>query len=508
LDVKFPQEYPFKPPRLRLDTKIWNLNWHPDYGVECFDILGDNWSPAVTIFKLLSMDLLGTNDLGIHLNHEAYVQWNSNRQLYESTAREWTKLYARDFEQERIDKLMSTLFKDRPVELSSSMDESFKWNGRAVDVVSGTTVQSSNCMSYYHAREKAMKDLFEIIKDQDLHLPPGLSKNYDPATRIFHVDRFFKRTEWTKPTKQEVNVYEEKVTTVVPISTCRTYFLSYKEAESRSLALNLWTDLGGSNTPPGAWLDIKNPGGQNVSEMKAGIEECKYFILILSLGYFDSNYSRLEVEHAIHLGKEAIMVYNTDNMAKQHIGSELAKAREHGIELEDWPSAIPMSTDINIFKAELITQRKPVKLVRKSKDKTPQSELVKIMCEGDKEEKEMPLPNVKPYILGKVNEYIKYHHSNPADEIEKPLKSANMREVVSEWDASFVEIEQEHLFELILAANYMDIKPLLDLTCAKVASMIKGKSPEEIRQKFNIKNDFTPEEEEVIRAENKWAEDS
>jgi len=143
-----------------------------------------------------------------------------------------------------------------------------------------------------------------------------------------------------------------------------------------------------------------------------------------------------------------------------------------------------------------------------SRDIAMQSELVKTMWEGDKDETEIPLPNVKPHILDKVIEYMKYHHSNPSDEIEKPLKSANLREVVSEWDASFVEIEQEHLFELILAANYMDIKPLLDLTCAKVASMIKGKSPEEIRQKFNIKNDFTPEEEEAIRAENKWAEDS
>merc|ERR1712027_211795 len=101
-----------------------------------------------------------------------------------------------------------------------------------------------------------------------------------------------------------------------------------------------------------------------------------------------------------------------------------------------------------------------------------------------------------------------YHNANPAQDIEKPLKSGNMREVVSEWDATFVEIEQETLFELILAANYTDIKSLLDLTCAKVASMIKGKNPEEIRQKFNITNDFTPEEEEAVRAENKWAEDS
>lgn len=59
------------------------------------------------------------------------------------------------------------------------------------------------------------------------------------------------------------------------------------------------------------------------------------------------------------------------------------------------------------------------------------------------------------------------------NEIEKPLKSANMHDVVQEWYAKFVEVQQETLFELILAANYMDIKPLLDLTCATVASMIK-----------------------------------
>lgn len=61
-------------------------------------------------------------------------------------------------------------------------------------------------------------------------------------------------------------------------------------------------------------------------------------------------------------------------------------------------------------------------------------------------------------------------------EIEKPLKSQVMADVVQKWYADFVDLEQVLLFELILAANYMDIKPLLDLTCATVASMIKGKT--------------------------------
>jgi S-phase kinase-associated protein 1 len=142
------------------------------------------------------------------------------------------------------------------------------------------------------------------------------------------------------------------------------------------------------------------------------------------------------------------------------------------------------------------------------KDIAMHSELIQTMWSGDQTETEIPLPNVRGEILKKVVEFMEYHHENPMKEIEKPLKSANMRDVVLEWDATFVEVDQEMLFELILAANYMDIKPLLDLTCAKVASMLKGKTPEQIRKQFNIVNDFSPDEEEAVRAENKWAEDS
>jgi S-phase kinase-associated protein 1 len=67
--------------------------------------------------------------------------------------------------------------------------------------------------------------------------------------------------------------------------------------------------------------------------------------------------------------------------------------------------------------------------------------------------------------------------------------------------------DQGTLFHLILAANVLGAKDLLDATCKNVADQIAGKTPEEIRSHFNIENDFTPEEEEEVRRENAWCED-
>ncbi|CAG9477510.1 suppressor of kinetochore protein 1, putative [Plasmodium vivax] len=123
------------------------------------------------------------------------------------------------------------------------------------------------------------------------------------------------------------------------------------------------------------------------------------------------------------------------------------------------------------------------------------------------EEDTIPLPNIKTPILKKIIEYMEYHINNPAEEIPKPLITSNLQDVVSSWDYDFVNTDKETLYELIEASNYLDIKPLLDLTCGKIASMMKDKTTEEIRAEFDIVNDFTREEEKQIREENRWCGD-
>jgi S-phase kinase-associated protein 1 len=91
-------------------------------------------------------------------------------------------------------------------------------------------------------------------------------------------------------------------------------------------------------------------------------------------------------------------------------------------------------------------------------------------------------------------------------EIEKPIRSDTFERIPA-WYNTFVSIHHTELFQLVEAANYMDIKPLMDLTCAKIASMIKDKTVEEIRTTFDLPNDVTPEEEAAFREEMKWCED-
>ena len=108
-----------------------------------------------------------------------------------------------------------------------------------------------------------------------------------------------------------------------------------------------------------------------------------------------------------------------------------------------------------------------------------------------------------------VLEYCEHHRGDPLPTTDSSENDDARKRTtdISEWEQKFITVDQEMLFEIILAANYMDIKALLDVGCKTVANMIKGKSPEEIRKTFNIQNDFTPEEEEQIRRENEWAED-
>ncbi|KAL9268462.1 SKP1-like protein [Drosera capensis] len=135
-----------------------------------------------------------------------------------------------------------------------------------------------------------------------------------------------------------------------------------------------------------------------------------------------------------------------------------------------------------------------------------ESQTIKQSLEEDFSEGEIPLPNVTAKILAKVIEYCKKHVEFSGEKDEYAFYKDNEKEKeIKEWDKNFMDVDQDILFDIILAANYLNIKGLLDLSCSTVADMMRGKKPEEIRAIFNIKNDYTPQEEEEVRQENRWA---
>jgi S-phase kinase-associated protein 1 len=122
------------------------------------------------------------------------------------------------------------------------------------------------------------------------------------------------------------------------------------------------------------------------------------------------------------------------------------------------------------------------------------SNLLKGLLQEYTEDTDIPMPEIKSDILKKCIEYLSHYKDSEPREIPKPLPSANLLEVTDEWDVNFIGIDLDSVFDLINAASYLDVKPLLDLSCAKIASTMKGKSADEIRTMFNLENDLTEDE--------------
>ncbi|CAL5071672.1 unnamed protein product [Urochloa decumbens] len=129
----------------------------------------------------------------------------------------------------------------------------------------------------------------------------------------------------------------------------------------------------------------------------------------------------------------------------------------------------------------------------------------------------IPLTNVTARALATVIKYCDKHAAAAAKSDSdhggaegsssgSTVNTAACDTTLAEWDRKLVDkLTMDALFDLLLAANFLDIKGLLGVASQKVADTIQSKSPAQVRTIFGIANDFTPEEEAEIRKESPWA---
>ena len=127
-------------------------------------------------------------------------------------------------------------------------------------------------------------------------------------------------------------------------------------------------------------------------------------------------------------------------------------------------------------------------------ESTKLSELLIGLIDNSKPDQTIPT-DVKSDMLKKIVEYLTHYKGVEPKSIPKPLPSSNLSDSIDEWEINFINgIELDNLYDLINGANYMSINSLVDLASAKIASLMKDKTVEEMRIMLNTECDLSEEE--------------
>ena len=116
------------------------------------------------------------------------------------------------------------------------------------------------------------------------------------------------------------------------------------------------------------------------------------------------------------------------------------------------------------------------KIIELSVKAAERSEIFKGMLQDYPDSPELTVKNVRGDDLLKIKEYLEHYKNEEPKEVDRPLKSKDFKECVNEFDYQFVSKigNYDELKNLILSANFLNIKPLINLLSAFIAHKIKG----------------------------------
>ena len=135
------------------------------------------------------------------------------------------------------------------------------------------------------------------------------------------------------------------------------------------------------------------------------------------------------------------------------------------------------------------------KIVIDSKSAQKSTVLKKKLLENNDENINMSLTTIKYDILKRIVEYLNYYKNKTVKQVPKPTPSENLNSFLDDWDLEYINgMNLDETFELMNAASDLGIQSLLDLASTKVASILKNKGIEDIRNMFSTGCDLSEKE--------------
>lgn len=98
INIEIPPDYPFKPPIMKFETRIWHPNISSQTGAICLDILKNEWTPALTIrTALISLQaLLSSPEPDDPQDAEVATMYKGDRAEFNRKAAEWVETFAKE----------------------------------------------------------------------------------------------------------------------------------------------------------------------------------------------------------------------------------------------------------------------------------------------------------------------------------------------------------------------------------------------------------------------------